>query len=76
LFFDWTDFCEAIQAIPPGAAPGPEGIPAIMLKKAMVPISRLLCILFKVSLDQGDIPEVLKEAFIIPIHKDGSRVQA
>ena len=56
LFFDWEDFCEAIDEIPAGAAPGPDGIPAIMLKKAKVPMSRLLVILFRVSLDQGDIP--------------------
>ena len=50
LFFDW----EAIDQIPAGAAPGPDGILAIMLKKAKVPMSRLLVILFRVSLDQGD----------------------
>ena len=76
LFFDWNDFCDAIDAIPSGAAPGPDGIPAIMLKKAKVPISRLLVILFRVSLDKGNIPDVLKEAFIIPVHKGGSRVEA
>ena len=76
VFFDWEDFCDAIDAIPAGAAPGPDGIPAIMMKKAKVPISRLLVFLFRVSLDQGDIPECLKEAFIIPVHKGGSRVEA
>ena len=77
LFFDWTDFCEAIKSIPGGAAPGPDGIPAIMLKKAMIPISRLLCVLFRASLDQGDIPEELKETLVIPVHKPGSsRVEA
>ena len=76
IFFNWEIFCEAIDAIPTRAAPGPDGIPAIMLKKAKVPISRLLVILFRVFLDQGDIPDILKEALIIPIHKGGSRVEA
>ena len=59
LFFDWKDMCEAIDAIPTRAAPGPDSIPAIMLKKAKVPVSRLLAILFRVSLDKGEIPDVL-----------------
>ena len=75
-FLNLKVLSEAIEAIPAGAAPGPDGIAFIMLKKAKVPISRLLVILFRVSLDQGDIPEVLKEALFIPVHKGGSQVEA
>ena len=75
LFFDWEDFSDAIQAIPNGASCGPDGIPAVMLKQARIPISRLMCQLFKSSLKTGEIPKILKLAFITPIHKGGSRAE-
>ena len=46
IFFDWLDKAEAIEAIPSGSSPGPDGIPVKMLKSAKVPISRMLCLLF------------------------------
>ena len=74
--FDWMDFIEAIEAIPNGSFPGPDGIPTNMIKKAKVPIARMLCFLFRTSVDKGHIPETLKEAFVIPVHKGGSKVEA
>ena len=35
-----------------------------------------MAILVRVSLDQGDFPDVLKEALVIPIHKGGSCLEA
>ena len=71
VHFDWMDFVEAIEAIPNGSSPGPDGIPAVMIKKAKVPIGRMLCYFFRISVDQGHIPEVLKQAFVIPVYKQG-----
>ena len=70
--FSWEDFSAAIDAIPAGASPGPDGIPAIMLKKTRKTTSRILCDIFKQSLEEGRIPEILKSAFIIPVLKGGS----
>ena len=50
-------------------------ISAIMMKQARIPISRMLCKLFKSSLQTGEIPKILKLAFIVPIHKGGSRAE-
>ena len=66
----------AIDAIPSGAAPGPDGIPAIMMKKAKRTLSRILCDIFQGSLETGKIPQALKDALIVPIFKGGSRGKA
>ena len=50
-------------------------ISAIMMKQARIPISRMLCKLFKSSLQTGEIPKILKLAFIVPIHKGRSRAE-
>ena len=76
LFFSWTDVRDAIASIPNGASCGPDGIPAVMLKKAKVAIGRMLAKFLAKSLETGEIPMILKQAFIIPIHKGGSRAQA
>ena len=38
-------------------------------------IARLLFVIFRTSLDNGEIPELLKMAFVTPVHKGGSRAQ-
>ena len=73
LQFHWQDFSDAIDSIPAGASCGPDGVPAALLKMAKTPLSRMLAILFKTSVDRGSIPAILKLAHIIPIHKGGSR---
>ena len=44
-----------------------------MMKKAKVPISRMLCKIFRNSLESGKIPDLLKRAFISGIYKSGLR---
>ena len=44
-----------------------------MMKRAKVPIARMLCRIFRTSLRTGLIPRNLKLAYITPIHKGGSR---
>ena len=70
---DWQDFVLAKEAIPDGAACGPDGVPVRMIKKAKVPISRLINKAFQSSLQTGEIPTILKSAYIPGIHKGGSR---
>ena len=42
IFSDWMDFSHAIDCIPGGASCGPDGLPAIVLKKAKVPPARMI----------------------------------
>ena len=74
-YFDYTDVTLAIEDIPSGASPGPDGVPPCILKRAKVNISRMLVVVFKSSMESGEIPEVLKLAFVTPVHKGGSRAQ-
>ena len=42
IFCDWRDFSNVIDCIPGGASCGPDGILAIVLKKAKVPMARMI----------------------------------
>ena len=71
--FTRTDIEEAINEISPSAAAGPDRFPAILLKTCRKTLSDPLYIIWRCSLDTGDIPQLLKTAFIIPIHKGESK---
>ena len=73
--FNYVDFSLALDKLSSTAAPGPDGIPAIMLKKGQNTICHILNEIFKTSFHQGDIPELLKKAFVIPIFKGGSKAE-
>ena len=73
--FNYVDFSIALDKLSSTAAPGPDGIPAIMLKKGKNTICHILNEIFKTSFQQGDIPELLKKAFVIPIFKSGSKAE-
>jgi hypothetical protein len=76
VHFDWMDFSEAIDNIPAGPSPGPHGVPAVTLKRAKVPIARLMCVLFRKTMDKANIPDELKTAFVLPVFRSGSKVEA
>ena len=64
---------DAIDELDENSSAGPDGIPAIFLKKTKKAISKPLALLLRKSLDEGAIPEVFKMAYVTPIHKGGSR---
>ena len=72
---DWKDFSEAIDSIPGGASCGPDGIPAIVLKRAKVPMARMICKIFQTSMETGEIPASLKSAFIKGTYKGGGKTK-
>ena len=53
---------DCIDMLSAGAAPGPDGIPAKMIKAAKKPFAFMLNDIMKSSLSSGDIPGVLKLA--------------
>ena len=73
VFFDNIDVILAIDDIPNGASPGPDGVPPCLLKKSKVYISRMLVKIYQSSFETGAIPDILKLALVSPIHKGGSR---
>ena len=50
---------------------GPDGLPSSFLKECLPELIQPLKILFRKSLDSGDIPAILKRAAIIPVFKGG-----
>ena len=73
IAFDEEDIIEAIDQISPTAAAGPDRFPALLLKMCKYSLAKPLYLIWRRSLDTGDIPLVLKTANIVPIHKGGSR---
>ena len=55
------------------AAPGPDGIPAVMIKSAKGVFARMLSNIMRATMDSGNIPSILKTAYVTPIHKGESR---
>ena len=71
--FSVDDLIEAISEISPTAAAGPDRFPAVLLKKCKEELAKPLYIIWRQSLDTGQVPQILKTAHIIPIYKGGCR---
>ena len=71
--FSQEDIEKACAELKGTAAPGPDGVPAILLKNCRKELSKPLYILWRSSLDSGNIPAELLLVLISPIHKGGSR---
>ena len=69
--FTKEDIIEAINELAPAAAAGPDGFPALLLKKCKHILAHPLYLLWRKSLDTGTIPQLLLLGHIIPIHKGG-----
>ena len=67
------DIKEAIDDMDENSAAGPDGIPAILLKKIRDEIALPLALILRKSIDEGKIPDIFKLAYVTPIHKGGSR---
>lgn len=51
---------------------GPDGFPPVLFKNCASFLTFPLFLIFKSSLDNGCMPQKLKQAYIVPIHKSGS----
>ena len=72
---DFTDYelAEAMNELSTNATPGPDGFPAILLKKCRKALAPPLARIWRQSMSNGEIPTTCKSATIIPIHKGKSR---
>jgi len=64
------DIEKAIDKLSSNSAGGPDGFPAVLLKKCKLSLSKHIYSLCRESMHQGQVPPLLKQATIIPIHKD------
>ena len=71
--FTQKSIIDAIGEVKNNAAPGTDRFPAILLKECADELSEPLYILWRHSLDNGDIAPMLKTAVICPILKPGSQ---
>ena len=73
LEFDEEDIAKAIKTIPTHSAPGPDGIPARVLRECTDELKKPIYILWRSSLNNGYVPVKLKQSNVIPIFKKGDR---
>ena len=67
ITFNEDDIIRAINSIPLHAAPGPDKIPAILLRECKEQLAPVLKLIWRTSLDTGEIPETLLKQTIVPI---------
>ena len=70
--FDHMDIVDAIDQLAECSGPGPDGISAILLKKAKLTVALMMYNIFQHSMEKSDIPAILKVGFICPILKPNS----
>ena len=71
--FTEVDIEMACKELKSSSSPGPDGVPAVLLKTACHELRRPLFLLWRASLNQGVIPPDLLLVLISPVHKGGSR---
>ena len=71
--FNKDSILAAIEDLSITSAPGPDRFPAILLKKCKNALSEPLYLIWRRSLNTGEIPLLLKTSSITPIFKDGDR---
>ena len=64
----------AIGDIDPNSTAGPEGVSAKFLRETKDSIAVPLAKILRNSIDKCEIPDILKLAYVTPIHKGGSRL--
>ena len=73
VIFSVNNIEERLQEINPNEATGPDGVEGRLLKECAEEMAPILHGIYRKSLDEGEVPEVWKEAEIVPIHKGGSK---
>merc|ERR1711915_662710 len=62
---------DAIDELDENSSAGPDGVPAIFLKRTKTAIPKPLAPLLRKTIDEGKIPEIFKMAYVTPLLKDG-----
>ena len=74
--FTQEDVIGAISDIKLDSAPGPDGVPAILLKRCGVSLSLPIYMLWSESMSSGVVPHFYKTGYVSPLFKKGSRCEA
>lgn len=71
--FDEESVLESLSGLKLTYLPGPDGVPACILRKCAVVLSGPLTFIFNGLLRAGHFPSIWKSSFIIPLHKSGNK---
>jgi hypothetical protein len=71
--FNHESVGKALQSLSGAASPGPDGIPALCLKKGGSLVLTALVDVFTTSMDTSQVDNSMRRAFITPIWKGGDR---
>ena len=73
--FNEEDIIKAIDSMPTRSSPGPDKFPSILLKQCKNELATPLYILWRKSLDEGEVPKIHKHQTIVPIFKKDSKAK-
>lgn len=62
-----------LKLLDPGKGAGCDGIPPVFWRNCAKTLSLPLAFLFNISLSNGTFPDIWKKAYIVPIHKKGTK---
>ncbi len=65
------DVIKVIKKLKTNSYSGPYGLSGYFLKNTVARIAGPLCILFRISLSEGNVPGDWNSAFVVPLHKKG-----
>ena len=74
LDFTTEDVESAIKELKVSSAPGPDGIPAVLLKNCAQALAGPLTSMWKTSLRLGVVPSFYKMSYVSPLHKKGDKI--
>ena len=70
---DEAGMIESLKKLRKDSAPGPDRVPAILLRRYATTLARPLVELWRRSFEAGMVPEALKEGIVTPIFRGGDR---
>ena len=73
---DVAEVQKLLKNLKNGKAAGPDDIPTILLSETAETLALPVSIIFRKSLDEGQLPHIWKKAKVTPIFKKGSRASA
>lgn len=72
MIVDGYGVLKLLQNIKPNSAPGPGGIPNLVLKSCAPAISKYLTLLYNISVSSSTLWQDWKIGNVVPIHKTGN----
>lgn len=72
IYFTVSDVSKLLKALPARNSNTPDLIPAILLKNCHQSLAPIVTEFFRTSIDSGEIPDLWKKSFVIPVPKKGN----